>query len=163
MKKAAILMLGLALAVPAIAAEEKKAEGEGAKKGGKPGTNVDMPYVMAPLTDADGKLMGYAYISLRLTAASESLVPTVREKVPFIQDAFVRDVNDTAVAPPGESPVVDILAIEARFKADAAKVMGPGKVKMLTICTVQIAPLHPVQNAAADPNAKPPASRCDPA
>lgn len=163
MKKAAILMLGLALAVPAIAAEEKKAEGEGAKKGGKPGTNVDMPYVMAPLTGADGKLTGYAYISLRLTAASESLVATVREKVPFIQDAFVRDVNADAVAPPSDTPVVDIPAIEARFKADAAKVMGPGKVKMLTICTVQIAPLHPVQSAAADPNAKPPASRCDPA
>ncbi len=49
MKKAAILMLGLVAAFSAAAAGEKK-EGEGAKKG-KPGTNVDMPYLMAPLTN----------------------------------------------------------------------------------------------------------------
>src|SRR4051812_14149551 len=74
MKKAAILALAALVAFPAFAAEEKKEGGhesaEG-KKGGKAGTNVDMPFLMAPLTNEDGKLTGYAYISTRLTAMSE--------------------------------------------------------------------------------------------
>lgn len=168
MKKAAILALGVALAVPAFAAE--KEGGEGAKKG-KPGTNVDMPYLMAPMTDADGKLTGYAYISSRLTASSESIVTAVREKLPFIQDVFVRDVNASPVASVADAQAVDIPAVEARLKADAIKVMGAGKVKQITVCTVQIAPLRPVPGAANIPppgvkadtkaGAKPPASRCD--
>lgn len=166
MRKAAILALGLALALPASAAEEKKTESDGAGKGGKPGTNVDMPYLMAPLTDADGKLTGYAYISSRLTASSESIVTDVREKLPFIQDAFVRDVNAEPVAPASDPQAVDIPGIEARLKADAAKVMGPGKVKMLVVCTIQIAPLHPSHVSTppkGDKAAKAPPSRCTPA
>ena len=41
-------------------------------------------------------------------------------------------------------------ALETRLLADARKVMGAGKVKLITICTVQIAPLHPVQTPAPD-------------
>ena len=40
--------------------------------------------------------------------------------------------------------------VEKRLLADAAKVMGAGKVKLITVCTVQIAPLHPVQTPALD-------------
>ena len=58
-------VLAFALTVPSLAAEEvaKPAEGKPGEttKGGRPGTNIDMPYLMAPLTDADGKLTGYAY------------------------------------------------------------------------------------------------------
>src|SRR5437016_13014557 len=105
MRKAAILALLAALAVPvfaASAAEEKKESGktesgEGAAKKGPAGTNVDMPYLMAPMTNADGKLSGYAYLSTRLTASSESNALVVRDKLPFIQDAMVRDVNGTAI------------------------------------------------------------------
>lgn len=158
-------MLGLAVAFSAAAAEDKKEGGEAAKKAGKPGTNVDMPYLMAPMTDADGKLTGYAYISSRLAAVSESIVTDVREKLPFIQDAFVRDVNAAPVTMAADPQAVDIPAVEARLKADALKVMGAGKIKAITICTVQIAPLHPVQAANVPPEtgktgAKPPVSRC---
>ena len=87
MRKAAIpVLLAFALTAPSFAADEKakpaeakggeaKGEGksgEGKKKGGPPGTNVDMPFLMAPLTNADGKLTGYAYISTRLTAMSDT-------------------------------------------------------------------------------------------
>ncbi|HWA68572.1 MAG TPA: hypothetical protein VG821_01910 [Rhizomicrobium sp.] len=157
MRQAAILAFCAALALPALAAE-------GGQKGGKPGTNVDMPYLMAPLTGADGKLAGYFYIVSRLTASSESIVTDVREKLPYIQDAFVRDVNGATVAMPDAPQAVDIPGLEARMKADAAKVMGTGKVKLITICSVQVAPLHPVQvpNAPPEGAAKgPEKSRCE--
>lgn len=164
MKKAAILVLGLAAALCASATG--KEGGEGAKKG-KPGTNVDLPYLMAPMTGADGKLTGYAYISARLTAASESIVTDVREKLPFIQDAFVRDVNAAPVVSAADPQAVDIPGVEARLKADAVKVMGAGKVKLITVCTVQISPLRPPKSAPNLPpeGVKPavplPASRCE--
>jgi hypothetical protein len=155
MRHAAILALLAALALPAIAAEESghhaaKSEGGEEPKKGKPGTNVDMPYLMAPMTGTDGKLSGYAYLSTRLTATSEGVVTQVREKLAFIQDAMVRDVNTARIATADDIEKVDVPAVEKRLLADAVKVMGAGKVKVITVCTVNIAPLHPVQTPARD-------------
>jgi hypothetical protein len=179
MRKAPILaLLVAALSLPAFAAEEKAAHGEAKKEGkegqakkGKPGTNVDMPFLMAPLTNADGKLTGYAYISTRLTASTESFALTVRDKLPFIQDVMVRDVNGTAVTAADDPQSVDVPRLESRLLGDARKVIGADKVKLITVCTVQIAELHPVQSQARTAPADQPAmdehknpvkSRCEP-
>jgi hypothetical protein len=168
MRKAVFLLL-MALAVPARAADDTAPD---AKKGGKPGTNVEMPFLMAPLTNADGKLVGYAYLSTRLTATSDTYALAVRDKLPFIQDAMVRDVNAEAVAGLDDPEKVDIAEIEKRLLADAVRVMGAGKVRLMTVCTVQIAELHPAQpeapNTPADqmtaggvPSKSPIKSRCE--
>ena len=160
MRNVAVLALLAALTLPAPAAEEKEgghaaAKSEGARKEGgaekgKPGTNVDMPFLMAPMTNANGKLAGYAYLSTRLTASSEANALVVRDKLPFIQDAMVRDVNGAAITTHDDLEKVDIAGTERRLLADASKVMGAGKVKVLTICSVNISPLHPVQTPARD-------------
>jgi hypothetical protein len=165
MRKAATLLLLATLAVPAHAED-------GVKKGGEPGTNVEMPFLMAPLNNADGKLVGYAYLSTRLTAMSDTYALAVRDKLPFIQDKMVRDVNADAVTAPDDPEKVDIPVLEKRLLGDATQVMGAGKVKLITICTVQIAELHPVQTPALNtppeqtaPGAAPPKnpvkSRCE--
>src|SRR4051794_20532745 len=104
MRKALIpAALALALmpisALPSLAAEEKGASakaagGEKAGEGkpgekkpgevkkGRPGATIDFPDLMAPLNNPDGKLIGYAYLSSRLTAASEKNALAVREKLP---------------------------------------------------------------------------------
>jgi hypothetical protein len=145
---AAVVMSAVAPAVFAAEHGEGKKEGEAQK--GKPGTNVDMPFLMAPLTDSDGKLTGYAYISSRLTATADGGGTDVREKLPFIQDLMVRDVNANGVTAHDDAEKVDIAATEKRLLAAATKVMGPGKVKLITICTVHISPLKPVQTPARD-------------
>ncbi len=178
MRKMALLAF-LAMAASAMApamANDPPAKGDPShepKKGGKPGTNIDMPYLMAPLTNADGKLIGYAYISSRWTAASEGIVTDVREKLPFIQDLMVRNVNGASVSMPDDPEKVDIAGVEARLLADARKVMGAGKVKQIVVCTVQIAELrtnqtpalHTPADKAQDMNAAPPKnpakSRCE--
>ena len=124
MRKALIpAVLTFALTVPSLAAEEKAKPAEGkpgeTAKGGRPGTNVDMPYLMAPLTDADGKLTGYAYLSSRLTAMSEANALAVRDKLPFIQDAMVRDVNAEPVATADDPEKVDLAGVEKRLLSDA--------------------------------------------
>ena len=100
------------------------------EKGGAPGTNVDMPFLMAPMTDADGKLTGYAYISTRLTASSDADALVVRDKLPFIQDALVRDVNGESVAMAADpAPGRSCRRVEARLLADARRMIGAAKVK----------------------------------
>jgi hypothetical protein len=122
------------------------------------------------MTNAEGKLTGYAYISSRLTAKSDTFALAVREKLPFIQDVMVRDINGTAVTTAEDPQSVDVPRLESRLLADARKVMGADKVKLITVCTVQIAELHPVQSQARtapvdqpalDEHKNPVKSRCD--
>jgi len=130
-----------ALAAPAPApASSDKAPSD---KTGSPGANVEMPFLMAPLTGSNDKLSGYAYISTRLTATSGAGALDVRDKIAFIQDAFVRDVNGAGVGKPTDPGTVDNSALEARLLADAKRVMGPGKVASIAIVQLQVAPLHP--------------------
>ncbi len=171
MRKAAILaLLTAALTLPVFAAAEKRRMAKNTAKGGPAGTNVDMPFLMAPLTNAEGKLLGYAYISTRLTAMSDTFALTVREKLPFIQDSMVRDINADSIAAAEDPEQVDIKGLEARLLADARKVIGASKVRVITVCTVQVAELHPIQTPAlnapadlkdADPHKNPVKSRCE--
>jgi hypothetical protein len=101
---------------------------------------------------------------------SEGFVTPVRDKVPFIQDAFIREVNSRGVATEHDPQQVDIAGVESRLLANAVKIMGPGKVKMITICTVQISELHPVQTPSPnapdslqelDAHGNPQRSRCE--
>ena len=132
-------------------------------KAGKPGTNVDMPYLMAPMTGADGKLAGYAYISSRLTATTDTNALAVRSKLAFIQDVFLRDGNGMGVAKADDATAVDQPALEARLLADARKVMGAGAVASIALVQVQIAPLHPTQTPALDSPPQTPDSAAKPA
>jgi hypothetical protein len=109
---------------------------------------------MAPLMGADGKLSGYAYISTKLTATSAAGALDVRDKIAFIQDAFVRDVNGASVAKASDPGTVDNAALEARLLVDAKKVMGAGKVASIAIAQLQVAPLHP--DSAQTPSTMPP-------
>jgi hypothetical protein len=167
----AALIFVLAIA-PAVAAEKTAAKqgGKDDAKGGEPGTNIDMPFLMAPMTGADGKLSGYAYVSSRLTANTDVSANQARDKIAFIQDVFVRDVNSKQIATTGDPATVDNAALEARLLADARKVIGGGKLVSIAIMQVQIAPLHPSpvtavagQPAPAESPATAPAAPAKPA
>lgn len=139
------LIVGLLLAAPALAAED--APGKTESVGGAPGTNVDMPIVIAPIL-VDGKLTGYAYVQSRLTAATPTDALAVRDKIAFVLDAFVRDVNARPVTLPDNPGEVDQPGIAARMLADARRIMGASHVKSIAVTAVQIAPLHPSTTAA---------------
>jgi len=113
-----------------------------AAKPQEPGTNVDMPYLMAPMT-VDGKLVAYAYISSQIIAVSPNAAVEIRLKVPFIQDAFVRDVNARPVTRTDDPQTVDRAALMARLLADAKREAGADKVAGIRFTAIQIAPLRP--------------------
>jgi hypothetical protein len=127
---AAALMLA---AVPAFAGEKAASE---------PGTHVEMPFLIAPMS-ADGKLLGYAYISSKLTTATPQASVEVRDKLAFIQDAFVRDVNAAPVGTAGDPATVDRAMLAQRLVADAKRVVGAAKVKDIAFTQIEFSPLHP--------------------
>jgi len=139
-----VLMAVLLATTAAFAEGEKAGEKPGDKKGA-PGNNVEMPYLMAPMPGPDGKLGGYAYISSLLVAAGDTDALAVRDKLAFLQDAFVRDVNATPIAAADDITKVDIPAVQTRLLADARRIMGAARVKALLVCTVQVAELRPKQ------------------
>ena len=102
-----------------------------------------MPYLIAPMADTDGTLLSYAYISTKVVAASQSAAIDVRDKLAFIQDAFVRDVNATPVALAADPKTVDKAALKGRLLANVRRIVGANKVRDLTITQVQIAAFAP--------------------
>ena len=137
------LIFVLAIA-PAAAAEKTAAkEGGHSKEGGEPGTNIDMPFLMAPMTGADGKLSGYAYVSSRLTANSDVSANQARDKIAFIQDAFVRDVNAAPTGKAQDPLTLDTAALTARLVADARRIVGSTRVVTITFTQIRFSPLHP--------------------
>ena len=107
-----------------------------------PGTSVEMPYLIAPVT-IDGKLVSYAYVSSRIIASTPAAAIDVRSMTPFIQDAYLRDVNAAPIADESDAPVVDRPALIRRLLADAKRVVGAGRVSAVQIIQIQFAQLRP--------------------
>jgi hypothetical protein len=129
------LILLVCLAAPASAADAPK-------KPQEPGTSVEMPYLIAPLA-SDDRLVAYAYISSKILATSPSAAMDIREKIPFIQDAFVRDVNGATIGMASDPTKIDSANLKARVLADVRRILGAAKVAGIEIVAVQIAPLRP--------------------
>jgi hypothetical protein len=107
-----------------------------------PGTSVEMPYLIAPVT-VDGKLVSYAYVSSRVIATTPPAAIDVRGDTPFIQDAYVRDVNASSIADESDPPVVDHAVLAKRLLADARRIVGVNKVSAVQIIQIQFAELRP--------------------
>jgi hypothetical protein len=139
---AAFLAL-LVLAGPAFAA--------GAEARPEPGTTVEMPFLVAPVSQ-NGKLLGYVYISSKLICSNQSACFDVREKLAFIQDANVRDVNAQPVGFPNDPTTVDVDRLNARLTANAKRIVGDSKVVRMDFGkvkeTIKYAPLHPSESTA---------------
>ncbi|MGA9796092.1 MAG: hypothetical protein WBQ17_11235 [Rhizomicrobium sp.] len=111
-------------------------------KAPEPGTSVEMPYLIAPVI-VDGKLLANAYVSNKVIATSTNAAMDIRDKTPFIQDAFVRDVNAKPINKDSDPPTVDQAALQARLLADARRIAGAAKVANLKIIQIQVVPVRP--------------------
>lgn len=126
------LLAVLALGSTAFAADKPAA----------PGISVEMPYLIAPLT-VDDKLVAYAYVSSKIIATSPSGAIEIRLKTPFLQDAFVRDVNAAPIGRASDPSKVDEAALVARLLRDTKRVMGAGVVADFRLIQIQIAAVRP--------------------
>jgi hypothetical protein len=107
----------------------------------EPGTSVEMPYLIAPVV-VNGELTANAYVSSKVIARSPAATIIVRDKLPFIQDAYVRDVNGQPIGKTSDPETVDQQALAARLLADAKRVAGANFVDSVEIIRVQMSPLR---------------------
>ena len=133
-----VMTLGLG---PAFAA----GEAEPGDKKPEPGTTVEMPFLIAPMS-VDGKLQGYAYISSKMVCSSGDAAILVRQKLAFIQDSFVRDVNSRPIAQSADPKAVDKPLLAARLTADAKGIVGDNKVVTMMFVDIKFNPLKPSES-----------------
>jgi hypothetical protein len=131
----AIALLGLLAAKPLCAADAPKPKPE-------PGTSVEMPYLIAPVI-VDGKLVANAYVSNKVIATSPAHAIDIRDKLPFIEDAFVRDVNAKPIGKESDPATVDEAALQVRLLADARRIIGASAVADVKIIRIQTVELRP--------------------
>ena len=66
----------------------------------------------------------------------------MRAKTPFIQDAYVRDVNGASIVKSSAPDTVDQTGLAARLLADARRIAGAEKVAGVKLTQVSITPLR---------------------
>jgi hypothetical protein len=128
--------------VPSQAAAPVPMVGAGVLKEPMAGASVVMPYLIAPVVVGD-KLYAYAYVSSIVIGLSPSAAVDIREKTPFIQDAYVRDVNASPIGKADDPQTVDTTALAARLLADAKRIVGTEKVIGVRIVELQMRQLTP--------------------
>jgi hypothetical protein len=89
------------------------------------------------------RLQSYAYLTVALTPASPAKVFDIRAKVPFLQDAFLREVNKGTIVKADDSKMVDSVAVKARLTARMNAILPPGTVSDLKLEQIVYAPLLP--------------------
>jgi hypothetical protein len=126
---AAVLAMGLAT-LPAEAAggghgSTKKA----AKEESVPSVpSVNMPMLVAPVM-IKGQLARYVYLNVTLVLPDDSNKMMLLEKVPYIQDAFLREVHRGTIALGEDPDMLDEAGLGRRLMDACVKVVGADIVK----------------------------------
>jgi flagellar basal body-associated protein FliL len=98
-------------------------------------STVSLPPILAPMV-VDGRLQGYAYLTIALKPRSRDRLLAIREKVPFLQDAFLRELNRGSFAKADDAAAFDTEAAKARLLASANSVLPAGTVVEVQFETV---------------------------
>ncbi len=125
-----LVFVFLAAVAPAVAAKPANSHA------------VNMPILIAPMSKG-GRLIGYAYLNPVLMAASDAAALQIRDRTPFLQDAFVRDVNAASIQQQDNPNALNIKDLQARFLADSQRVVGEGNVTAVNFSQIQIAWIVP--------------------
>jgi flagellar basal body-associated protein FliL len=135
-KTFAAFAMAMALCLPlhaSSAAEPDKNEGP---------TDVEMPPILAPMV-VDNHLESYAYITIALSPSSRDKTLIIREKVPFLRDGFLREVNKSSIVKPGGAMAVDQPALKKRLIARMNQILPQGTVSDLKFQEIVITPIEP--------------------
>jgi hypothetical protein len=103
--------------------------------------DVTMPTILAPMV-VDTRLENYAYITIVLKPAAPAGVLAIREKVPFLQDAFLRELNRTTIVKSDDPKSVDEAALKPRLIARMNQILPAGTVAELTFEPIVVAPVQ---------------------
>ena len=131
-----VLMLACVLAVVLPPAIGHAATAATADQGP---VDVELPPILAPMV-VQNRLEGYAYITVALAPNGRDKVNAIREKVPFLQDAFLREVNKTSVVKAEDPKAVDAAGVKSRLTARMNQILPQGTVTELKLQQIVLAP-----------------------
>jgi len=134
-----LLVFPVLAAHAAEAAKEPKDAKEGEKKDEGP-PDVDMPPLLAPMI-VDHRLESYAYISIQLTPSTRDKALLIREKVPFLQDGFLREVNKASIAEANNPKKVDQEALKKRLMARVNQILPKDTVSGIKFEPIVMTPI----------------------
>jgi hypothetical protein len=103
-------------------------------------SDVEMPPLLAPLI-VDNRLESYAYITIQLTPFTRDKVFLIREKVPFLQDGFLREVNKAPIGKATDLRAVDEPALKKRLLARANQILPKNTVSDLKFDRIVLTPI----------------------
>jgi hypothetical protein len=90
--------------------------------------SVNMPMLVAPVM-IKGQLARYVYLNVTLVLPDESNKMMLLEKIPYIQDAFLREVHRGTIALGEDPDVLDDAGLGRRLMDACVKVVGADIVK----------------------------------
>lgn len=96
------------------------------------GQYVDLQPIALPIV-ADGRLVNYVFVYVRLNLASSANAQRLREKEPYFRDALVRAGHRTPFNKPNDYQTVDVPTLSASMMRDAAAIAGPGQVRSVAV------------------------------
>ena len=105
-------------------------------------TNVELPAFLAPMLKGN-RLEQYAYITVALTPANRERMLAIREKMPFLRDAFLREVNKANIVKADDPNSVDTVALKARLLVRVNQILPKGSVSDLKFQSIQMTPIQP--------------------
>jgi flagellar basal body-associated protein FliL len=105
-------------------------------------TKVELPAFLAPMLIGN-RLEGYAYITIALAPASRENMLAIREKMPFLRDAFLREVNKASIVKGDDPKTVDTVALKARLLVRLNQVLPQGSVSDLKFQQIVMIPIQP--------------------
>jgi len=103
-------------------------------------TNVELPAFLAPMLIGN-RLESYAYITVALTPANREKMLAIREKMPFLRDAFLREVNKGSIVKGDDPTTVDTVALKARLLLRVDQVLPKGTVSDLKFQQIVMTPI----------------------
>jgi flagellar basal body-associated protein FliL len=131
MLRRALIALPLILLPAAARAAEKKAETkEGEAK--EVGQYVDLSPVALPIV-AQGRLVNYVFVYVRINLTGKADVPRLREKEPHFRDALVRAGHRTPFTLASDYSKIDTAKLSATLQRDAAAIAGPGLIRSVVV------------------------------
>lgn len=105
-------------------------------------TNVEVPAFLAPML-IDNRLEQYAYITVALTPANREKMLAIRDKMPFLRDAFLREVNKASIVKADDPKTVDTVALKARLLVRVNQILPKGSISDLKFQSIQMTPIQP--------------------
>jgi hypothetical protein len=129
----ALLLAPLALlaATPALANDPKK-KGKDGEGEAAPDPVIKLQSMALPII-VDGRLVNYVFLQSSITLKPEVPLTVFEGKEPMLRDAIVREAHSKPFMRPDSYVALDEARLKGSILRETNKLIGPGKVAMVTI------------------------------